>query len=125
MMKSTILCLSIDSVWKLVIRKDISYPLNTIRLERSVLLSAIVSYLDGFAAEDNEVLRALHHEAGELVAQDALNLICLLDFDAKTDGVDGGLYEDAFVLVTRNSHRVQENLERAAIVALAVKVKRA
>ena len=62
--------------------------------------------LDGFPSEDEEGLGTLCQEAGELVDQDVLNLVCLLDSDADTDAVDAGLDEDTLVLITRDSQRV-------------------
>ena len=48
----------------------------------------------------DKVLRALHHEARELVAEDALDLVRLLDLDADPHRVNGWLDEDAFILVS-------------------------
>lgn len=56
--------------------------------------------LDWFPAQYNEILRSLHHESGELVCEDTLNLVCLLNLDTEPDRVDGRLDEDAFVLVS-------------------------
>lgn len=49
-------------------------------------------------------------EARELVHQDVLDLVGLLDLDADADRVDGGLDQDALVLVARNGQRRQEDL---------------
>lgn len=41
-----------------------------------------------------------------------LNLVCLLDLDANTDGVDAGLDEDSLVLVSRNRQWGKEDFGR-------------
>jgi hypothetical protein len=46
------------------------------------------------------------------VDQDAFNLVCLLDLDANSDGVDTRLDKDSLVLVTRNRQRSEKNLWR-------------
>jgi hypothetical protein len=64
----------------------------------------------GFAAEDEEGLCALHHEAGELVGQDGLDLVGLLDLDAHPDRVHGGLDQHPLVLIARDSERGEHDL---------------
>jgi len=44
-------------------------------------------HLDGFPPQHDKALRTLHQESGELVAQDAFDLIGLLDLNANADGV--------------------------------------
>lgn len=52
---------------------------------------ADVIALHWFPPQDEEVLCSHHHETHEFMAQNLLNLICLLDSDADPDGVDGAL----------------------------------
>jgi hypothetical protein len=106
MMKSTSLCFSISSVWKLVIRKDMSYPCGWVRTDRRVR----AANLDGLPAEDEEGLGPLGQEAGELVDQDVFDLVGLLDLDADTDAVDAGLDKDAFIVVSRDGQGVEQGL---------------
>ena len=40
------------------------------------------THRDRLASQDDEVLGALHHEAGEFVAENALDFVGLLDLDA-------------------------------------------
>lgn len=53
-------------------------------------------------------------EAGELVDENVLNLVCLLDLDADADRVDARLDEDALVFVARNRQRSEEDFGRGA-----------
>lgn len=46
------------------------------------------THSDRFPAKNDKALRTLHEEAGELVAEDTLDLICLLDANADADTVD-------------------------------------
>ena len=55
---------------------------------------ADVVTLDLLPPQDDEVLRAAHHEAHELVAEQLLHIIRLLDRDRDPDRVDAGLDED-------------------------------
>lgn len=71
---------------------------------------ANVVALDRFPPQDDKVLRPHHHEPGELVAQDLLDLVGLLDGDADPDRVDRRFDQDAFLLVARNDHRRQQQL---------------
>lgn len=48
------------------------------------------------------------------MAEDLLDLICLLDFDTDTNRVDGRFYIDTFVLVSRDGQGVQEHLLRGS-----------
>ena len=57
------------------------------------------TYRDGFPAQHDEALGALHHEAREFVAQDAFDFICLFDLDAHPYRVDRGLDQHALVLI--------------------------
>ena len=66
--------------------------------------------LDGLATQDEEGLGALGEEAGELVDEDALDLVGLLDTDADTDAVDAGLNKDTLVLVPGHGQGVQQDL---------------
>lgn len=50
--------------------------------------------LDGDPSQDDERLGAHHEEPGELVREDALNLVGLLDLDREADRVDRRLDED-------------------------------
>jgi hypothetical protein len=52
-----------------------------------VLLLLLQAHLDGFSPQHDEALRTLHQESGELVAQDAFDLIGLLDLDADADRI--------------------------------------
>lgn len=51
--------------------------------------------LDGLAPEHDEALGAHHHEPHELLAEDAFDVVSLLDEDGHADRVDGRLDEDA------------------------------
>lgn len=44
-----------------------------------------------FSPQDDKVLRSLHHEPSELVAEHALNFVGLFDADRESDRVDGWL----------------------------------
>jgi hypothetical protein len=65
--------------------------------------------LDRFPPQDVKRLCSLGQEAGELVNQYMLNLICLLDLDAYPHAIDAGLDIDALVLVARYGQRVQDD----------------
>jgi hypothetical protein len=61
-MKSTTLCLNMCSVWKLVTRKEMSYPYKMIsfRDEAHIIINKLVkSDLDRLAAQNDEVFRTL------------------------------------------------------------------
>lgn len=113
-MKSTSLCFNISSVWKLVIKKEISYPYTKPVSGSSPTIGTLrrVLYLDWLPPQDEESLCSLCQEAGELVDQDVLNLVCLLDLDAYAHTVDAGLDEDSLVFVTGNDQGVQEDFGR-------------
>jgi hypothetical protein len=107
MMKSTNLCFNMSSVWKLVIRKEMSYPYVAVRTGREVGRG---TNLDGLSAEDEEGLGSLGQESGEFVDQDVFYLIGLLDLYADADAVDARFNEDSFVVVSRNGQGVQQGL---------------
>lgn len=129
-MKSTSLCFNISSVWKFVIRKEMSYPYSD---GQSPPWSGVSrsprkgggqqlpgpqhrcrkhTHFDRFPPQDEERLGALFQEPGELVYQDVLDLVSLLDLEADAHAVDAGLDEDALVLVTRNRQGRQKDLWR-------------
>ena len=66
------------------------------------------AHLYRLASEDDEVLGALHHEACKLVAEDAFDLVRLLDLDAESDRVNGWFDEYPFVLVAGDRQWVEE-----------------
>ena len=74
--------------------------------------SAEHTHLHCLPPQYNEALRPLHHESRELVAQYPLDFVRLLDLDANSYGVDRGLNENAFVLVSGDGERVEEHLLR-------------
>ena len=74
-------------------------------------LKAMV-YLNFFPPQNNEVLGSPHHKAHEFVAEQLLDLIGLLDGDRDADGVDGGLDQNAFLLVPRDDDRIEKQLRR-------------
>jgi hypothetical protein len=112
MIKSTSLCFSISSVWKFVIKKDISYPWGPGVSLKEKQTGSGPANLDGLPPEDEEGLGTLCEESGELVDQDVLNLVGLLDLDADSYAVDAGLNEHALVLVAGNCQRRQQDLGR-------------
>ncbi len=57
-------------------------------------------HLDGFSTQHDEALRSLHQESCEFMAENALDLICLLDLNANTDRVDRGLDKHSLVFVS-------------------------
>lgn len=71
------------------------------------------AHLDWLPPQDEERLCSLCEEAGKLVDEDMLNLVCLLDLDAYAHAVDAGLDEHPLVLVSRDGERVQDDLGRA------------
>ena len=109
-MKSTSLCLSISSVWKFVIRNEISYPFSLISFSISIEFSL---YLHGLSPQYEERFRPLCQKSGELVHQNVFNLVGLLNFDANPDTIDARFYQNFLVLVSRNCQRVEEDFWRA------------
>jgi hypothetical protein len=112
-MKSTSLCFNISSVWKFVIKKEISYPYTTIsarpanqtNIPRKGLTPRTVSRmtdLDRFPSQDKEGFCSLRQESSKLVDEYLLNVVGLLDLDAYPDAVDTRLDQDSLVLVARN-----------------------
>ena len=59
----------------------------------------VVVYLHWLPPKDDEVLRTLHHESGEFVAQNTLDLVRLLDFDTHSDRINGRLDEYTLVFI--------------------------
>lgn len=57
-------------------------------------------HLDGLSTQNDEALRPLHQKSGEFMAENALDLICLLDLDADTDGVDRRLDKHSLIFVS-------------------------
>ena len=47
-----------------------------------------------------------------LVREDYLDLVCLLDFDANSDRIDGGFHKDLFVCITRDLKGNKERFGR-------------
>lgn len=115
MMKSTILCLSMVSVWLFVIRNEISYPCVTCYMQECQDRSQ-VAHLYRFPPEHNEALCSLHHESCEFVTQYPLNFIGLLDLYAETNRIHRRFDENALVLVTRDGEGCEENFLRATTV---------
>lgn len=67
---------------------------------------------DGLSAQDDEVFGSHHHEAGEFVTKDLLDLVGLLDGNTDSHGVHRGFDENSLLLVTRNNNRIQNELLR-------------
>jgi len=108
MMKSTSLCLSIVSAWKLVMRKEISYPC---RLRLSFPNSASAkkggrAHLNRLSPKNDEILGAHHHESREFVTKNAFDIVLLLDPNRHADRIDRGLDEHLFFLVAGDSEGV-------------------
>ena len=59
-------------------------------------------------SQNYETLRALHHETCKLMAQDSLYLVGLLDLNADSDGVNGWLDVNTFILVSRDRQRIEK-----------------
>lgn len=89
-----------------------SYPCCRVRSVRGTMRGIWSTDLDGFPSQNEERFGALCQEAGELVDQDVFDLVCLLDSNADTDAVDGGLDQDTLVLVAGNGQGVQEDFGR-------------
>jgi len=66
--------------------------------------------LHRLAPQDDEVVCAHHQEPHKLVAEDALDVITLLDGDGHTQGVDGGFNQDLLLVVARHYHGVHHQL---------------
>jgi len=66
--------------------------------------------LHWFPPQDEEVLCSHHHETHEFMAQNLLDLICLLDSDADSDRVDGALDQNLLLVVAADDHRLEEQL---------------
>mmetsp|Transcript_32657 Transcript_32657/g.71852 ORF Transcript_32657/g.71852 Transcript_32657/m.71852 type:complete len:229 (-) Transcript_32657:115-801(-) len=64
----------------------------------------------GLPAHDYELLRPLHQEACELVAQDLLDLVRLLDLYRHAHGVYRGLDKARLVLTAGHQHLVEDQL---------------
>jgi len=77
------------------------------------------SHLRGLSSHDHELLGSLHQEAGELVAEDGLDLILLLDLDGHAHAVDRGLDEALLVGGTRDGHGVEQQLLAGADLHLS------
>lgn len=65
-------------------------------------------YRNGFPAQHDEALGALHHEARKFVTQNTLDFVCLFDLDAHPYRVDGRLDQHALVLIARYCKGVEE-----------------
>ena len=71
---------------------------------------ASVTDLCWLSSHDDELFRALHQEAGELVAENRFNLVLLLDLNGHSNAVHGRLDEALFHVCTRDCHGVQQQL---------------
>lgn len=71
---------------------------------------AYVVALHWFSPQDEEVLRSHHHEAHEFMAQDLLNLVCLLDSNADSDRVDGALDQNLLLVIAADDYRLEKQL---------------
>ena len=108
-MKSTNLCFNMASVWKFVIRNEMSYPYFPISTPQSrAQYRTRLSNLYWLSPQDEEGLGTLCQEPGELVDQDMLNLIRLLYPNADTNTVHARFDEHLFVLIARNRKGVEE-----------------
>mmetsp|Transcript_18745 Transcript_18745/g.47431 ORF Transcript_18745/g.47431 Transcript_18745/m.47431 type:complete len:253 (-) Transcript_18745:48-806(-) len=67
-------------------------------------------------SEHDEVFRAHHQKAGELLCQDLFHLIRLLDFDADSHRVDRAFDHHLLVLITRDHDGVHQKLFAALCV---------
>jgi hypothetical protein len=57
-------------------------------------------HLDRLSTQNDEALRPLHQKSCKFMAENALDLICLLDLDADTDGVNRRLDEHSLIFVS-------------------------
>lgn len=64
--------------------------------------------LHWFPPQYEKWLRSLRQESRKLVYQHMLNLICLFYSYADSHTVHTGLDEDLLILISRNSHRIQQ-----------------
>ena len=62
--------------------------------------------------QDDEVLCSPHHEAHEHPAEQAVNVVQLLDGDGDPHRIDAGLYQNFLLLVPGYDNRVQKQLRR-------------
>ncbi len=62
------------------------------------------------ASHNHKVLGTLHKKPCEFVTQDLFDFIGLLDFNAYSDGVDGGLDETVLVLRASYAQRIEQEL---------------
>lgn len=147
MMKSTSLCFSISSVWKFVIKNEMSYPCKSSqprpgqvgRVVGWLIVAPVAgpviqgiqassppfhtTYLDRFPPQDEKALCPLLQKPRELVDQDALNLVGLFDLDANAHGVDGRLDQDALVLVAGDGQGGQQDFGRTARLDFSVRTQ--
>lgn len=115
-MKSTSLCFSISSVWKLVIKNEMSYPcaqrqrhIQALHIKRSA-----AAYIDRLPPQNEERLGSLRQEPRELVHEDVLDLVRLLYPYAHAHAVDRGLDEHALFLVSGHGQGVEDELGRGS-----------
>ena len=64
------------------------------------LFKSTRSNRNSLSSENDKVLGTHHHESRELMTQDLFDFICLFHFDAESDGIDGSLDQDSFLLVS-------------------------
>ena len=58
--------------------------------------------------QDYKVLGSPHHKTHELVTQKFLDVVSLFDGDRNSNRVNAWLYQDPFLLVPGDDHRVEE-----------------
>lgn len=75
-------------------------------------MQLINSHLDFLSSENDEIFCPSHHESHELVTQKLFDLVSLFDGDGDPNGVDGRFDQNAFLLVSGNDHRIEDQLGR-------------
>jgi hypothetical protein len=66
------------------------------------------TYVDRSPAHDDKLLRALHQESREFMAEYLLDLVGLFDLDRHPDRVDRRLDQTAFILAACDHHGVEQ-----------------
>ena len=66
-------------------------------------------YRHRFPTQHNKVLGPHHHEASEFMTQNPLNVIRLFNLDGESEGIDGGLNQDLFILVAGNDNGLEND----------------
>lgn len=107
MIKSTNLCFNIASVWKLVIKNEISYPWQ--KLTQPHEIEDKGSYRHRFPSQNNKILCSSGKESCQLMCENPFNVISLFDFNTDSNCVDGRFNEDLLILIPGNVHWIQND----------------